>query len=343
MSDHTTPSAKNAVAWVDHDGGVRSTYKGARGRPERMRPSVFRRLIRFTGKSRQDKLRSVRENWAEFARKTPRDHLESVRHRLVNKDWYWKLHNPGNDRTAYLVGLFGSGRWYVYELLLQHIGERAKYLRHEMRFRPLPTSMIYTEHATIKYVSRAQALPELTSRVLEAVQSRIADLIFVYRHPLDSLLTNWVFWRRYVRDKAMVPGITQVYKNADDLCLDLDQNFSEFKAFAEGDPRFFAAAPGPPFLSFPEFVEETELYIRSATLSLRLEDFMIDPVKEFSKIVEVMSVDLDVSRLCLARPRSKPYGFLAVEEKVPRFRSFMHDLNAETQKRIENIGYRLSR
>jgi hypothetical protein len=73
--------------------------------------------------------------------------------------------------------------------------------------------------------------------------------------------------------------------------------FSEFKAFAEGDPDFFAGAPGPRFLSFPEFVEETELHLQSATLTLRLEDFMIDPFKEFSKIVEVMSVDLDLSRL----------------------------------------------
>ena len=73
--------------------------------------------------------------------------------------------------------------------------------------------------------------------------------------------------------------------------------FSEFKAFAEGDPDFFAAVGGPRFLSFPEFVEETELYLQSATLALRLEDFMIDPLKEFSRIVEVMSVDLDLSRL----------------------------------------------
>jgi hypothetical protein len=56
------------------------------------------------------------------------------------------------------------------------------------------------------------------------------------------------------------------------------QNFFEFKAFAKGDPDFFSAIPGdPPFLSFPEFVEEIELFLQSATLTLRLEDFMIDP------------------------------------------------------------------
>jgi hypothetical protein len=41
---------------------------------------------------------------------------------------------------------------------------------------------------------------------------------------------------------------------------------------------------GPPFLSFAELVEETELF--RATLALRLGDFRVDPVAEFSKIVQ---------------------------------------------------------
>jgi len=98
-----------------------------------------------------------------------------------------------------------------------------------------------------------------------------------------------------------------------------------------GDPDFFAAEPGPRFLSFAEFVDETELHLQSATLALRLEDFTIDPLKEFGKIVEVMSVDLDWIRLCIAPPRTKPYGYLAVKDKVPRFRSFINELNGETE------------
>jgi hypothetical protein len=76
-------------------------------------------------------------------------------------------------------------------------------------------------------------------------------------------------------------------------------------------------------------------------------------LKEFSKIVEVMSVDLDLSRLRVAPPRTKPYGYrvapprtkpyayLAVTEKVPRFRSFINELDAETKRRIEKIGYKV--
>ena len=274
-----------------------------------------------------------------FARRSPREKLRSIRRNLGDMDWYWKVHSPGNDRTAYVIGLFGSGRDYITELILQHLGERTIYFRMPIRFRPGRTSMIYSGHATIRHVSRDQALPAGTGRVVEAARSGLADLIFIYRHPLDSLLTNWIWWRTILWANGPFATISERYKNSDDLCADLEQNFLEFKAFAEGDPDFFAAVPGPRFLSFAEFVEETELYLQSATLALRLEDFMIDPLKEFSKIAEVMSVDLDLSRLRLALPRTKRYGFLAVKEKVPRFRDYINGLDAETKRRIEKIGY----
>jgi len=169
----------------------------------------------------------------------------------------------------------------------------------------------------------------------------LADTIFIYRHPFDSLLTNWVFFRTLIHKRIGIPGISKVYKDTDDLCAGLEQNFSEFKAFAEGDPDFFVAFPGPRFLSFPEFVEETELYLQSATLTLRLEDFTIDPLREFSKIVQLMSVDVDLTRLHLAPPRTMPYRYLAVKEKVSLFRDFIDRLDAETKRRIEKIGYNL--
>jgi len=247
-----------------------------------------------------------------------------------------------SDRTAYIIGLFGSGRHYINEIVLRNIGERAKYFRDTIRLHPGPTPMIYSGHATMKYISRDQARPEVMSRVLDAARSGFADVIFLCRHPLDSLLTNWVWWRTYLRDNRWIVGISQVYQTTDDLCADLERNFLEFKAFAEGDPSFFARAPGPPFLSFAEFVEETELHLQAATLRLRLEDFMVNPLQEFSKIVEVMSLELDLTRLSIAPPITKPYGYLAVQERSTQFRNFIDGLSAETNRRIENIGYNLT-
>jgi hypothetical protein len=273
-----------------------------------------------------------------FARKSPREQLARVQSHLVDRGWY--VPHLRNDRTAYVMGVYGSGRVYINTLLLQHIGERAKYLKVGYRFHPGPTSMIYTLHATMRHVSGFLDPPAVTSRILEAVRSGFADLIFVYRHPLDSLLTNWLWWSTINRGiKKNWFSISEAYKNTDDLCADIEQNFCGFKAFAEGDPDSSTAVRGPRFLTFPEFVEETELFLQSATLTLRLEDFMIDPLKEFSKIVEVMSVDLDLSRLRVAPPTTKPYRYLAVKEKVPRFRDFINELDAETKSRIEKIGY----
>jgi hypothetical protein len=246
------------------------------------------------------------------------------------------------DRTAYIIGLFGTGRRYINELILENIGARAKYFRDTIRLHPGPTPMIYSGHVTMKYVSRAQESPAIMRYIQESVRSKFADLIFIYRHPLDSLLTNWIWWRTYIRDNRVISGIAEVYSNTDDLSADLEKNFLEFNSFAAGDPAFFAASPGPRFLSFSEFVEETELQQKSATLSLRLEDFMIDPVKEFSKLLKVISADVDLSQSTLAPPRAKPYGYLALKQKVPQFRDFIDNLDAETKRRIETIGYRVS-
>jgi hypothetical protein len=285
---------------------------------------VLQRLIRFARKSRREQSAAIEYHLGQ---------------RLLPR---WFLPHLGNDRTAYVIGLFGTGRQYLNELILQNIGERAKYFRDGIiRLHPGPTSMIYSGHATMKYASRGQALPEVTSYMLEAVKSGFADLIFVYRHPLDSLLTNWIWWRKYIRDNVMIAGISQVYKTTDDFCADLERNFWDFKAFAEGDPDFFAAASGPRFLSFAESVEETKLFLQSATLTLQLEDVIIDPYKAFSKIAEVMSVDLDSNRIRVAPPVTKPYRYLAVQKKVPRFRSFINALDVETKRRIERIGYKV--
>ena len=245
----------------------------------------------------------------------------------------------GNDRTAYVVGLYGSGRWYIHALLRQNFGKRAKYIREWICFHQRPTSMIYTGHATMRYASRGQRLPAVTTRILEAVRSRYADLVFVYRHPLDSLLTNWLWWRTYIREKRIIRSIWDIYKTIDDLCGGLEQDFQGFKAFAEGHPSFFSAAPGPPFLSLSQFVEETELYFQSATIALRLEDFAVDPRKEFLRIADVLSVPIDLGALNLPAPRAKPFGYLAVQEKVPLFRDFINGLDLQTKRRIEKIGY----
>jgi hypothetical protein len=83
--------------------------------------------VRLTIRSLETEMSLVR-----FTRNFCREQLQvaraTVRYRLLN--WGWKVPHVGNDRTAYVIGLFGSGRWYINELLQQNIGERANYFRH---------------------------------------------------------------------------------------------------------------------------------------------------------------------------------------------------------------------
>lgn len=278
-----------------------------------------------------------------LARKSPREVLWRIQSRLGETDRYWKVRSPGNDRTTYVIGLYGSGRDYIGELIRRHLGQRAKYFRDvggKIRLRQVATSMIYSGHATLKHPSIGQASPTVTGRLIEASKSGMVDLIFIYRHPLDSLLTNWM-WGSQIKQGAGRPSyVSQIYKNTEDLCAHLERNFSDFKAFAEGDAQWFTAGQ-PPFLSFREFVEETELLLQVATLALRLEDFMVDPLKEFSKIAEAMSVDLDLAGLQLDPPRTRPYRYLSVRQAVPQFRDFLNELDGETRRRIEKCGYQV--
>ncbi len=287
---------------------------------------TFRRLIRFAQGSPRDR------------REKARNYRRKVLGRL--EDWGWRVPRRGNDRTAYVIGLFGSGRAYLWDQLRHNIGVRERYIREGIiRLHPHPTSMIYCGHATIRHASRNQCPPEVTSRVFEAVAARIADVIFIYRHPLDSLLTNWVWWRSFHRDNKFIYGINTGYKRTDDFCEDLERDFADFKVFADGDPSFFGPSPGPPFLSFRQYVEETELYLQSPALPIRFEDCFTDPLKEFAKIAQVMSVDLDLNRAQVLPPSTEPYRYLAVREEVPRFREFIDGLDGETKRRIERIGY----
>ena len=90
--------------------------------------------------------------------------------RLMQLEKTAGLNSPAgrNYRTTYIIGLFGSGRQYVAGLILQNIGERARYFRDAICVHPGPTPMIYSGHATMRYASRAQHLPEVTSCILEA-------------------------------------------------------------------------------------------------------------------------------------------------------------------------------
>lgn len=162
-----------------------------------------------------------------------------------------------------------------------------------MRIHRGPTSRIYAGRKTMKYTSRDQRPPSITSRILKAVQSGSADFIFAYRHPLDSLLTNRVWWRTYIREKRMSGSFRNCIKNTDDLCAVLEQNFPECGA------------------------------LRKVTLgfgSTHVGRYRID-------------------RLRIPPPRTQPFHYWAVQQKVGPFKAFVDGLSPKTKKLIARIDF----
>jgi hypothetical protein len=264
--------------------------------------------------------------------------LRNREFRIRRKCYMWQG-SEASYKTTYLIGLFGTGRQYVSELLIRNLGDRAKYFRDGIRLHSSASPMIYSGHVTTKYLSRGQEAPSTMRCILESVAAGFSKVIFVYRHPLDSLLTNWIWWRTYLRDHRVISGITELYASVDELCADLRGNYSEFERFAAGDPGFVGRDEGPRFLSFAEFVEETELHLQSATLAVRLEDFMIDPVHELVKILRVMSVEVETDRLSVIPPRSRAFVHRAAAGTVPQFREFIDSLSPGIRTGIAKMGY----
>jgi len=54
-----------------------------------------------------------------------------------------------------------------------------------------------------------------------------------------------------------------------------------------------------------------------------------------------MSVDLDTSALRLPRPRTELYRYRKVAQRVPQFQAFIDELDLETKRRIERMGYQI--
>jgi hypothetical protein len=247
--------------------------------------------------------------------------------------------------TIYIIGLFGSGRLYLGDVICKHIGERARHFRDELQYESMPTSMIYSGHMTLRYVSRGLNPPEFANRIVESVWSGAGKMIFIYRHPLDSLLTNWVWWRSYLRAGSVATDdgafISSSFNSLDELCEIIEQEWADFEAFTAGDPAFFTDLPGARFLSFAEFVEESVLLFEQATLRLPLEAFVANPYAAFVKVVAIISPDMRLSRtLHIRRPQSKPGAHLFVMNKVPRFNEFVNSISPETKRLMLKLGYR---
>jgi hypothetical protein len=183
----------------------------------------------------------VLQRLIRFARKPLANNWRGVRYRLEEMDWYWKIHKSGNDRTTYVIGLFGTGRLYINELMLQNIGERAKYFRKHTDPPPSRSNVFYLQPPCHNQVCFSLAgVARGNKPYIGSGQIQICRFDFYLSSSPRFLavklgLVADISSQHHSRFCYLGP----LYKNTDDLCDDLEQNFLEFKAFAEGDPDFY--------------------------------------------------------------------------------------------------------
>jgi hypothetical protein len=258
--------------------------------------------------------------------------------------WSRLFHYPVGRRPTYIIGIFGSGRMYLTSLVLHTDPEVAYYYRGEWRHYLGNIPVILSGHVTSMYEGAFCDRPDYGRVLLERAAAGLINLVFVYRHPLDSLLSNWVWFRKFLRQEKPASGIAASYKTEADLHRDLSENFDEFCLFCEGSKDFARVATGTSrdwrFLSLLEFIHETEVFLSSANVhAFRFEDFQIDAATQFKRFASILAPDLPPKLDQLPAPQAASSRYLSARENVSAFRAKIDSLPTHITKRIVALGY----
>jgi len=216
---------------------------------------------------------------------------------------------PAIRKPTYIVGLFGSGRLYIKDLIVNSGLEIAYYFRDGMHDYTGAVPVILSGHVTSMYKSAMCRPPDVGRRLFDRAAARLINLVFIYRHPLDSLLTNWAWFREYLRNQKMTSGIAGAYKSEEEFQRTLNDNIHEFFLFCGGSKDFARSLAGADvdwsFLSLLEFIHETEVFVSHPNVNcFRFEDFKSNPAKEFQRLVSIVAPDLSPESGKVFAPRS---------------------------------------
>jgi hypothetical protein len=255
------------------------------------------------------------------------------------------LHYPKIRKPTFINGLYGSGRSYINSLIQKSNLDIAYYFQdREPRYNLPAVPVIRSGHTTSIYKVAGLYPPDYGRALLERAAAHQINFVFIYRHPLDSLLTNWVWFRHLHISKKMTSGITQVYKSEEDFHRELDSNIYEFSLFCGGSKDFTritkGSEPSSAFLSLLEFVDETEAFMTSPNVQcFRLEDFVSDTAEEFKRLVSIVAPDLIPNLGKVPMPRSSSSHYHSAKKNVSSFRSLIGSLPTDIVRRIEAMGY----
>jgi hypothetical protein len=252
-------------------------------------------------------------------------------------------HYPTARKPTYLLGLFGTGRQYLNSLFLKSNLEIAYYFRDccHNYFGAVP--VIFSGHVASTYERVGFRTPDFWRTLIERAAAGLVNLIFIYRHPLDSVLSNWAYFH-HLKKTGVPRGIARGYKAAEDFHRDLNDNIYEFSLFCGGSqdfPRVLAGSYGKGgFMSLFEFIRETEVFVSNPNVHcFRFEDFQRDATAEFKRLVSILAPNLTHQVDHAASPEASSSRYQSAKENVTSFRALMDSLPADVKKRIMALGY----
>jgi len=253
-------------------------------------------------------------------------------------------HYPIVRKPTYIIGLFGTGRWYLNSLILNSGLEIAYCFLDGINHYYGTVPLILSGHVTSIYETALCGAPAFGRELLSRAAAGLINLIFLYRHPLDSLLTNWAWFRDYLGTGKMTSGIDGAYKAEEKFHRDLNDNIYEFSLFCGGSKDFARIVKGPDanwaFLSLVEFINETEIVVSSPNVHcFRLEDFKSNAAREFKRLLSIVAPDLAPKLDGVPSPRSLSSRYQSAKQNVNSFRSLIGSLPAHIARRLEAMGY----
>lgn len=252
-------------------------------------------------------------------------------------------------RPLIIVGLFGTGRTYFSELILgnpqiapiyqEGLASCGYFAEH---------ILISSGHATIKHSSSFQMLPQDTEkRLVEPLHQGYHDILFVLRHPFDSLFSNWAWWRKYsetgVPHKDAVGG---VFGGNSGLVQDIRRNRDAFIAFmTQGRVPFSSKvnSTNDHFLSFDAMLDESLLWsVVDNIKSIRFEQLHQD-LAVASAVIGPMIFGSTRSEFILTPPKSKPFNFRSVFRECPDIEFLVKShCTPESVDKMNALGYSLA-
>jgi hypothetical protein len=250
------------------------------------------------------------------------------------------------ERSLIIVGLFGTGRTYFSDQILQHpltgpiyqegLASCGYFEQHKL---------ICSGHATLKHSSSFQMEPyETAKRLISPLRQGHHNILFILRHPFDSLFSNWAWWRRYCESR--VPhkdALIGVFGGNDGIAEDIRFHRDAFAAFlTEGKVPVFDSQPCPEdrFLSLEAMLEESMLWLEiQEVTTLHFEQLHQDLGLVTQKIRQIIFPS-GASEFSMKVPNSKPYNFRTIFQEHPDIKLLVKSFcSKDIIEKIRILGY----